>query len=55
MNDLAKIQIKIKGTHSFQRFLYDDDDVLETLCLHACKTKSRKGKKYCTLLRISII
>lgn len=29
MNDVAKIQIKIKGTHSFQRFLCDDDDVLE--------------------------
>lgn len=54
MNDVAKIQIKIKGTHSFQRFLCDDD-VLETLSVHTCKTKSRKGKKYCTLLRISII
>lgn len=55
MNDVAKIQIKRIGTHAFQRFLCDDDDVLETLCLHTCKTNRRKGKKYCTLLRISII
>ena len=28
MNDRAKIQIKWKGMHTFQRFLYDDEELL---------------------------
>ena len=28
MNDVAKIQIKWKGMHAFQRFLYDDEELL---------------------------
>ena len=28
MKDRAKIQIKWKGMHAFQRFLYDDEELL---------------------------